>query len=1173
MKNIFILSVLLSFSVLGQSAAFNFNTHQLLWKISGKNLKKPSYLYGTMHITDEEVFKLSDSTFTALKNVDAFAGELNFESEFPQMLDLLFTQDTANHLKKHLSSEDYALLNEKVEKNIGYQLNEINTKETWILELFLKKKISTGHNAKSKQKSTMLDAYLYYYFKQQNKKVHGLENLGQYINWNKQFTEKENADRLVYQIKSDTNLITAEKASYEKLKDLYLKGDINALYDFVHKKSNEENSFILKSLVYRNLNMAHCIDSLIPKESIFITMGALHLAGDSGVINLLKKLGYTVTPVKATFNKKNTLPELKRPEAQWTDLAPENQPFKLLMPNTYFKKSNSNAAVYDFDLYSSVDMSNMNHTRAMFLGVGNSAETDDQKKKVFDNVLRNIEMRTVKKKISSKYFLNASPARLEAIFNLGKHYERYAIFFTKEGSLLLDLAGKKDYIYSADAEKIIQSVQLTNIPKKQNSLITLNESGLGFSTLIPEKHKKGSNVIDNEDNCVKYTYYLNTFPVDGITYAIYVYEYCKDSYLEKPQTAIQALIESYNENQKGLVYTHKDATLWGYTGCTFENKKVQNQEYTKGKIFCRDNRVYVYMASSNNANSELIDNFLEAFKPIPYNEKLETALMVPDSSFSINLPNNFKKDTSQYYYSYSSRFPKHDDSYIYTFTEPQSSVKYVVTHVPFNKYYITDPKKSIIDSIYEEIKDTTVIFDTTFNVNNLKIKEYYDSTEFGTFIRNRIYVTNHSAYMISLFGSEGTLRNKYTTEILNKFKPKPDLKNRSEIEVKKQFIKDLNATDSLTAENAYESISSIVFNSKDIPELKKIVSKNFPLDSAHYKNTRRRIWENLLSTNHDFNAFAENFYKENNANPDPQIDLLSSLLHTEDSLNSKLFAKLFINYQPKVDTVDMYNFNVYRLDTYSKDIFPFAYTLLNHKVYSDLALIWTANALKDTLISANDVSKYSDKLSEKVENNILLLKSPTPSNWSYIPSSIFALLKSLNTVHSLSLLQQFLKYDDKEVKYNAFCQLVNTNETINPKEINILANDHYYRIPTYTKLKEVHKENLFPKKHLNQKSLAISSMVSHLDLDDYTIDTSSIQIIKEKIITHKGQKKKVYLLKFKLTDDETWYTGLSGFHNVNKNNLDAEFDACTSNLKPLEELSHDEHINDLYNNLLENAEE
>src|ERR1700754_2093097 len=65
----------------------------LLWEITGNGLKKPSYLFGTMHVSSKLAFHLSDSFYYALKNVDAVALELNPELWQAQMVRLIKLND------------------------------------------------------------------------------------------------------------------------------------------------------------------------------------------------------------------------------------------------------------------------------------------------------------------------------------------------------------------------------------------------------------------------------------------------------------------------------------------------------------------------------------------------------------------------------------------------------------------------------------------------------------------------------------------------------------------------------------------------------------------------------------------------------------------------------------------------------------------------------------------------------------------------------------------------------------------------------------------------------------------------------------------------------------------------------------------------------------------------
>jgi uncharacterized protein YbaP (TraB family) len=59
-------------------------SHQLLWQISGKGLKKPSYLFGSFHSNDHRLFDFTDSTYSAIIHADAIVLEADVYSMFTQ---------------------------------------------------------------------------------------------------------------------------------------------------------------------------------------------------------------------------------------------------------------------------------------------------------------------------------------------------------------------------------------------------------------------------------------------------------------------------------------------------------------------------------------------------------------------------------------------------------------------------------------------------------------------------------------------------------------------------------------------------------------------------------------------------------------------------------------------------------------------------------------------------------------------------------------------------------------------------------------------------------------------------------------------------------------------------------------------------------------------------------
>jgi len=84
--SVLMILVLFSNSAIAQKKEKTYKS--LLWEITGNGLKKPSYLFGTMHISNKMVFNLSDSFYSAIRNTDVVAIELNpetWQSEIPRV--------------------------------------------------------------------------------------------------------------------------------------------------------------------------------------------------------------------------------------------------------------------------------------------------------------------------------------------------------------------------------------------------------------------------------------------------------------------------------------------------------------------------------------------------------------------------------------------------------------------------------------------------------------------------------------------------------------------------------------------------------------------------------------------------------------------------------------------------------------------------------------------------------------------------------------------------------------------------------------------------------------------------------------------------------------------------------------------------------------------------------
>ena len=144
----------------------------LFWEITGNGLKKPSYLFGTMHVSSKLVFHLSDSFFLAIKNVDAVALELNPDLWQGQMVQL--DQMKMNYTNfVQLPGNDY--LNER-----SFRINKyedelklaMSTEPTVVNSLLYR----SYKNKEDFEEDTFLDLYIFQTGKKLGKRATGVED-------------------------------------------------------------------------------------------------------------------------------------------------------------------------------------------------------------------------------------------------------------------------------------------------------------------------------------------------------------------------------------------------------------------------------------------------------------------------------------------------------------------------------------------------------------------------------------------------------------------------------------------------------------------------------------------------------------------------------------------------------------------------------------------------------------------------------------------------------------------------------------------------------------------------------------------------------------------------------------------------------------------------------------
>ena len=287
MKKIF-LSLLLSFF-----ATLSFS-QSLRWKVTGGDLKQPSYLYGSIHIQDARVFAF-DSTVVlgTLQSCDAFAMEILMDEIDPMELKKSQFMPKGKLLSKMMKPADFAKLDSVCKAKLGITAYFVNGYKPF----FLSSALQQVDMAKDKEDA--LDVYFLKKARAAGKNCYGVEQYQDQIAAIDAISLKDQVKMLVESL--DENTEDTAQSQFDELLEAYLTYD----FDKMLKLSSDPSlpkKFNKVFLIDRNVGMADHFAEIARSQSLFCVVGAAHLAGEKGVPALLRKKGYTVEPVLFQFH-------------------------------------------------------------------------------------------------------------------------------------------------------------------------------------------------------------------------------------------------------------------------------------------------------------------------------------------------------------------------------------------------------------------------------------------------------------------------------------------------------------------------------------------------------------------------------------------------------------------------------------------------------------------------------------------------------------------------------------------------------------------------------------------------------------------------------------------------------------------------------------------------------
>lgn len=1079
----------------------------LLWKITGNGLEKPSYLYGTMHVSKKVAFRLDDVFYKALNESDCIALEsdpttwpgFNYDMMISEMS---FYNNNRNdfyaNLFKLTHPEEMA-----VRGSLRMDNNAINA--------YLYRKNNASDNF---EEETYLDMFIFQAGKKNNKEIYGLEDLAEsrYLTTKAAYNaDKKDLDPWLQKLFAKENPYLIQENLYRD-RNLDLLDSIGA---GVNTKFYRENMLFI-----RNKNMVISLEELMPTKSVFAGVGAAHLPGDKGMINMLRQKGYTV---KSLTSEQTDFCKTEKTKLDSLFVAPElkvhHTPDGFLGLKTYDELRE--LAYGGQKYYLDPDMTNGAYLTvnriSRFLYLPNEKDNITLND-IDDSLYEDIPGDIIKKEDLSNPYPGIS------IVNKTKkgEFQKYHIYQTPLEIIIIKFAGRSDFVLKHQAE-IFNSITLKPPSNSNSQLVSPYKK---FEVNFPEYR-----VTSNMNNSGKKL--LEGYKNDSY-YFIEEAALHDASYLEEDSFEAKyfhhALYKSYKIAEANGGFKAGDYK-------TYESYAVLDSTLNKNlhlKTIVKDGSYYLlgYVGSNKTDKTDFFKSF--KFNKTDY-KNFEKVI---DTSLHFSVKTNAKAPTPNPY-NYGPNDGKdakdYEEKTKQTVYSTNANEQIAISRIKFHDLQMFHNVDSLWKNLEEKVNFSTRYYkpDKVFRIaNRLKSKtdsmysysfSYTDSSSAKQVLVKNILKKGVLFELKTLIDSISG-PSTFVTEFYNSFTPIDSLLGKSVLEDKtSQFFEALRANDSIVLES-YNLIKFKKHNSKDIVS----VLKDFEFEKERL-DIKSHLVEKLIEIDLKNNLpFIKQLYHDSYSDPQTQTAILEGLLDSNKKDNYNLALDLMERDLP-LGNVGSIFYNYYGKDSLQlkASLFP---KILQYSAISEYKqpLYNLLVRVKDSgFIKLKNYSKYKNQLINdgKIEVKRSLGKN---SNYSYNSYSnnlttyvnlIFPYRKE-RTVQDF--FEKLLNVDDKSALVDYYVLLTKYKESIPEKLKEKILEDEENQ---YLLLEELDNAKLLKKMKslkIDQQQFAKSKLLSNAR---YEKGKDSVAfLLKRDFVTDKGKNAVMYFFKID-KDDE--YSGKS----------------------------------------------
>ena len=1072
----YLLALLLTLSF----SSFSQTPKTLLWKISGKGLKQPSYLFGTMHMNDKRLFMLGDSLFAAIERTNGFAMEVNPDEMAAYVINNIINDEKGSKLKEILSAETFNKYADALSKKLGKDADDItardivNEKNKWITEYLEKGEMPT-----------FLDAYLYNIAKRQGKWVGGVEDMADQANLLENLVDESDIIALL----SGENTTEAIRKGLDHMRKVYIAEDLDAIEQLTIGYEDRD-----ALLIRRNIKMARRMDSLSAIRTMLFAVGAAHLPGDSGVIALLRKRGFRVDPVISSKKIDAAKYTYKEVELPWVTVHDSVSFYKVEMPSTPTDINLMGA----LDMKFLIDLSTTSAFCTMAFPNPGGGSNEDALMESFSKTF------SKKKKMGAPRKFERNGVNVYEYLQSSPDGNTRMQLFVRNNSVYMAMmhAAKKQVVVSAEADRFFNSFAPTQQKRKTVTYSFRDQNkDVDFQTPVRMMYSKALSK-NEEGSGWKVAAYMGT-DINNGSYYLFIERRVEKGYYLNDFSQVLAEFKEMLPTQIEEVLEEGERKFKNGSGYFVKGYSTKEKDIVTSMLYTfRDNRIYLFSAISDGKVN--FDAFFDSIEYLPYKESGWKTQTSEDNRFSTWAPAPFYRDYSD----------DSTSSQLVTFDENASSTMYVLTDTLSEYYWASSEAAFWKEQVNNYNSDGDSVIRVTDAKNGDAVgKDLLISRPGGSMTRIRILRDGNVLYSLSAYAQEAHLYSANIDKYFKEFRFTSPVKPYDvTVSKAKKLIDALQ--DSNTVRTAYYSISTANFEKKDLPLLHDALFRKFPLVYEYSASTlvNQALAEKLAKLNEketlDFirkefprltgdkeemkwaALYALSSFKTNESYRQMQ-QLLSGDARPE-GYNYDFFASLRENYD-LLKTIYPDLIKIIPDTTYSLYLTEYGVTMID------------SNVMKKSFFVQNEAPfhQLTDLYIQRNKNN-------TDDEYEWKMESLIGLHERIATPASIQSLRRIMQMNILYLKREAALSLTKLKEKVDPAVFNAIAADPYFRISLYDRLKEMNRLELFPKAYATQKAIAEGEAMDAAS-EDGAPDT--IIFVKEKTAELGGKKYKFYLFK------------------------------------------------------------